>query len=53
MHNISLKWSNLTNSQKDQVKGHYKEQLRKKEMFEHSLNVRSFKINPLSGAVIL
>ncbi len=53
MHNISLKWKDLTDSQKSQVKDNFRDQLRKKEIFEHILNKRMFKINPLNGDIIL
>jgi len=52
MLTISLKWRDLTDDQKSQIKVLYKDQLRKKELFEHNLNTRSFRINPLTGGVI-
>lgn len=49
---MNIKWSNLTNDQKNQVKSFYKDEMRKKEIFEHDLNKRSFKVNPKNGNVI-
>lgn len=51
MHTVTIKWGNLTNAQKSLIKLQYKDELRKKEIFEHNLNTRSFKINPLTGGV--
>jgi len=53
MVTITLKWRDLTNLQKSLIKRHYKEQLTKKELFEHDLNKRFFQINPLNGGVKL
>jgi len=49
---MNIKWSNLTNDQKNQVKAFYKEEMKKKEVFEHDLNKRSFLINPYTGNLV-
>ena len=42
---INIPWSNLTNEQKTQLKSFYEDELKKKELFEHDLNKRSFPVN--------
>ena len=49
---IMLKWSNLTNEQRAQIKDFYSDELQRKEMFEHNLNSRTYNINPNSGNVV-
>jgi hypothetical protein len=51
MLKCTIKWSGMNSNQRNQVKQFYKEQLRNKELFEHSLNKRSYPVNPLTGDV--
>ena len=52
MHKVKLKWSLLTNVQRDQVKQHHQDDIKRKKLFEHNLNQRSFNVNPLTGNVL-
>lgn len=49
---IYIKWANLNNDQKSQIKSFYNDEITKKELFEHDLNKQSYLINVTSGSVV-
>lgn len=49
---LQLKWSKLNNEQRGQIKDFYEDDLRRKEIFEHNLNTRTYNVNPYTGNVI-
>lgn len=49
---LSLKWSQLTDTQRKSIKGFYHEELQQKRLFEHDLNKRQYNINPTNGNVV-
>lgn len=49
---LLLKWSNLNDAQRAQIKDFYGDDLKDREIYEHSLNSRQYGINPLTGDVI-
>lgn len=49
---MRIKFTNLTPSQKQQVKNMHRDELEKKELFEHDLNKRTFAINQTNGSVV-
>jgi len=52
MHSLTVKWSNLNQVQRGQVKTHFSEEIKRKEVFEHTLNRAMYHVNPLSGKVL-
>lgn len=49
---LFIKWSGMTQDQRKSVLLFHKDELDKKEIFEHNLNTRRYQINAYNGSVI-
>ena len=52
MHILTLKWSKLNMIQRGQILTQYKEELKQKQVFQHTLNGYTYRVNPTNGRVI-
>lgn len=49
---VNIPWSHLTDEQRRQVKAFYADELKSKDLFEHTLNTLEYRINITTGNII-
>lgn len=49
---MRIKWVYLNDNQRNQILDYYSDEIKKRELFEHDLNKRSFPVNKLNGNVV-
>jgi hypothetical protein len=50
---VLIKWANLNSEQRNQVKAYFSEEIKRKEVFEHTLNTGYYHVNTKTGNIIL